>query len=520
MPMLRHFVWLACLYLMACGPIHAQTKKPFELPLASNYNVGQLPNGFSPDWQVDMIKKGHHLLLTFHLPSPGTAMTDHQRKYYSNAMRYAAAHQLPISFVTQDMELHLYYKEQYNTLPADQTALVVTEDGSIQKRVSPLGAVEPWRRLGQQWTDNEIVRAMESMYPSPPYVLIIGNNEARKLNWYDAEKDSRYVARYGKGHSDDEKRRATGEGYVERFRAMIDAMHAGFDAWHGRVIIGAYGASPLRDMGMRDNWRKPRWYVPGETPYMARIWEAVSPSQYITTWNDNNDYTMFSPLAQAMNLVVQERVFRKVRPDLLWEVSVWDAGRDTRRTAKNKAEIWRKAGQQVGPERYRGFVKWMMWIPRARVVRDYRWWNETYDTALTPYQQVIAAVDEVHNHETIAEFWQHGELVHNPARQHPYQVEVPADLADEPRWFQLDCDANAPWPWTLKTQVNVWAFAHVLGEKPDRRWLVYTFSPLATLKGVSVTLPGYTAVKLSAAPRGLYHMVNEKTGGIVRVGDQ
>src|SRR5215510_1687488 len=38
------------------------------LPLAGHWNLGQEKNGFSPDYQMKMIERGHHLLPWFLLP--------------------------------------------------------------------------------------------------------------------------------------------------------------------------------------------------------------------------------------------------------------------------------------------------------------------------------------------------------------------------------------------------------------------------------------------------------------------
>src|SRR5271169_3286924 len=53
----------------ACLPNQNDIGRP--LPLAAHWNTGQFPTGFTPDYQMQMIDKGHFLLPWFQLPSPG-----------------------------------------------------------------------------------------------------------------------------------------------------------------------------------------------------------------------------------------------------------------------------------------------------------------------------------------------------------------------------------------------------------------------------------------------------------------
>jgi len=78
-------------------------------------------------------------------------------------------------------------------------------------------------------------------------------------------------------------------------------------------------------------------------------------------------------------------------------------------------------------------------------------------------------VDEVHESPVLARFWREGTLVANTAHEHPYKHSVPEELAAMPRWFLLDSDANAPWPWGVNMSVNVWSFAYLIGEEPIHR---------------------------------------------------
>lgn len=497
------------------------------LPLASNYNTGQTGEGFTPEWQIEKIRNGHHLLVTFGMSGPDAKATDHLRKYFTEALQFAAAKKLPISFACPDFEAILYGDKKYRDLAVEESPLVIGTDGKIldfqvsyppgkNAGVSPFGPPKWWRDAGQRYTDNELFHELQKVYPDPPYVLFISNNEARKLRWDMVEQSKRYLDLHGAGRPDAYKKKVTGDGYIQCYQALVAGVRSGLGSWKDRAIIGAYGGAPFKQMGRTTNWDERALLVPDRPAIEPVIWEAISPSQYLTTWDDNTDYTVFSPQTAAMNLVVQEKAFRSVRPDLFWEVSVWDA--NFRPGAPEKPKLWRSQGQSVPPERYGGLVKWIMWMPRAAVVRDFRWWHEPREAkdqfpgAWNSYEHVVAAVDEVHEIPVLARFWREGALVPHTTHKHPYNQNIPEIFKNEPRWFQLDCDANQPWPWGIDTEVAVWCFAYVISNRPNREWLVYAFAPKGDRMNVTVSIPDFTSVELTATQGGAYYHVIEANG--------
>jgi len=104
--------------------------------------------------------------------------------------------------------------------------------------------------------------------------------------------------------------------------------------------------------------------------------------------------------------------------------------------------------------------------------------------------------------------------VANPAGAHPYQALIPQDYQDKARWFLLDTDLTPPRPWTLSTEIKVFALALVLGQAGERQWLIYAHSPLADRKDVTLTLPGHGPVKMDVSISGSFCVVNEKGGAV------
>jgi len=525
-----HLSWFLLLALQATDAEPAE----HPLPLATNYNTGQTGAGFTPQWQMEMIEKGHHLLLTFGGCRLDAKYTEHAKKYHEAALTGAAKKKIPISFACPDFEAALYRDETYRKLPPEDSPLVVGLDGKIldfavsyppgkYAGVSPFGVVNWWKHMGRRYTDNELMHKLQEIYPDPPYVVFVSNNEARKLNWSRVEESLRYMEKHGAGKPDVFKQKVTGDGYIERYRALIEGFREGLRQWKDRAVIGAYGGAPLKRMGRTEDWQAWRPPVPGRIAIEPYFWEAVSPSQYITTWNNNSDFTVYGPQTAAMNLVVQKQLFEKVNPKLFWEVSVWDAAFRPSPRAVEKPIKWRQEGQSFPWERYAGFVKWMMWIPRARAVRDFRWWHEPREAsgrfpgALNSFGQVIAAVDEVHQFPVLAKFWRQGQLVPNTAHEHPYRHNLPEEVKGYARWFQLDCDANPPWPWGIDTPVEAWSFAYVIGKAPEREWMVFAQAPKSARSNVTVEVPGYGLINVTATQSGSYYHLIEKAKSVTPI---
>ena len=98
--------------------------RPF--PLAATW--APLSHNFSPDYQIGLIKQGHHLLLCFRWPYAisdkdwsGNAQTpkavqgrlENFKKYYEPALREASRLKLPISFYRFQFEMELTSDKKY-----------------------------------------------------------------------------------------------------------------------------------------------------------------------------------------------------------------------------------------------------------------------------------------------------------------------------------------------------------------------------------------------------------------------
>src|SRR5262249_18091325 len=71
------------------------------LPLVAHWNTGIVKGSFSPDYQMQMIAQGHHLLPWFQMPAIGAPTDDPMWfSYYEASVKQAAQLKLPLSFIS------------------------------------------------------------------------------------------------------------------------------------------------------------------------------------------------------------------------------------------------------------------------------------------------------------------------------------------------------------------------------------------------------------------------------------
>ncbi len=486
----------------------------YPLPLAAHWNTGQMPTGFTPAYQIGMIEKGHHLLPWFNFPVPGE---NSKYEYYESSIKKVAASKLPVSFVGTQWESLLSTSPEFSKLPLDKNPNVIDLNGKVLPSVSPFGPVELWREVGRKWTSTPIMKKLQEIYPDPPLVLFVSNNEHRKLQWKDAEGSLRYLALYGKGKDDAFKRKVIGDGFIERYRALQEGMREGLTAksWKDKaVFIGyeAFGGSAFARWG---GWIEYSLYTPGRIEPWPLAWDGASVPFYTHNWDGSTDFTVWSPQIQSMNWVFMLQEAYRLNHIFWFELSTWDGHEPSQ--VNDKRNYYAKLGQAYNPERYGGMVQFGMWLLRPRAVREFRGWLETVADEGPYFLSIVDAVDAVHNNAILQRFWRNGHLVANTEHPHPYQADVPAEYRNAERWFLLDADANPTSSWSLNTQLSVFSLALVLGEAPEREWLIYAHSPLKKMDKVTVNLSGYGPVVLDVTPAGCFYHVIEKGKAVEKV---
>jgi hypothetical protein len=464
-----------------------------------------------PDFAIDLVEKGHYVLPGFHHQAywhEGWAHLD--ATHYDKAIRRAAKLRLPLTFVGTQWESALTTREEYFKLPPEKNPNVVTPDGKVLKKVSPFGPIDPWPEVGQKWTTTPLIKRLQELYGDPPRVIFLSNNEHSKLTWHEARQSKRFLDAHGKVADGDRVRELFARGWIARYRALQQGMRGGLTAkgWRNSTIFVGYEAFGPAHFGRWGGWREYSLTTATRADPWPLAWDGGTPSFYVHNWNPSTDYTVWSPHVEACNWLFMLDEARRLNPKFWWEISVWDGYQPDRDDDMRKT--YAKRGQTYGPVRYRGFVQFGMWLLRPRVVREFRGWTDDVKTMMPYYREILASVKRVHEDPTLRAFWRKGRLVPNRAAKHPYQAAIPEAFRKVDRWYLLDTNLTPPRPWKLTTEIPVWAIALSLGEKPERRWLLYVQSPLKDRKDVVVTVPDYGEAKVDATVGGSFYVVDEK----------
>lgn len=523
------------------------------LPLASHWNQGTVEGTFEPDHQIALLQAGHHVLPWMSWPT-GNPESERFEDYYGRLLGYFAALDLPVSFRGTQWNAMLVRKT-YREGPDSQWAGVITPEGKRVPKLSPFGAVEPWKDPAREYVDTPAMQRAQELYPDPPLMLWVSNNEPPDLRWAKngplEKKSKRYLEKYGRGRSEEFQRRVVGEGWMKRYPVMFEAMRKALvnEAWKQHVRFVGYGAFGPAHFGRWDGWTVYSLTTDAWTAPDWHIWDGGSPSYYTHNWNDNRDHWVFSPQVQSMNWIFMLEEAWQADPDFWFEMSTWD-GNDVRRwmeglgvekptglasaagkpltrpqrdsltdepISKVKALQYMQDGQTYPPARAAGWVQFGMWLLRPRVVREFR----SHTTPLEPvrpyWMETVRAVDRVHANETLREFWRHGRLVANRAHRHPYQAAIPAKDRDIHRWYLLDTDLDPEPPWEQRTTIPVFSLALVRGNADSRRWLLYAHSPLENRSDVTITIPEWRPVTVDVPRSGAFYRIHESDGRIARI---
>lgn len=511
-------------------PANGPSGRP--LPLVSHWNMGSQGRGWTPQYQIELLNQGHHILPWLGWPQ-GDPDKDEKsaerfRDYYADWLDRCRILNLPISFRGTQWEAILVGKE-YRQLPPDECPAVVTPEGKTLAKLSPFGPVDKWRDPAKAYVDTPAMKHVQRLYPDPPLVLFVSNNEAPDLRWHQAETLSqRYLDRYGRGRSDDFKRQVVAEGWMERYPVMFQAMREALvsEAWKRNVRFIGYGAFGPSHFGRWSGWKQYSLITDQWTSPDWHIWDGGSPSYYTHNWCDIRDHWVWSTQVESLNWIFQLEEAWQVDPDFWWEVSLWDGNGGWTPGAACTPEMVKAAkacqyledGQTYTPDRFLGWAQFGLWLLRPRVMREFRASTVPLEPWRPMFEQLLAAVDRVYADATLEEFWRHGVLVANRAHPHPFQADIPAKYQTLDRWFLLDTSLDPPRPWEMTTNLPVFSLALVRGQAGSRRWLVYAHSPLEDRREVRIELPEFGTLTLDVPRAGVFALVTEDSRSVQTVG--
>ncbi len=491
----------------------------WPLPVVSHWANGFNKPKFSSDYQIGLLGQGHHVMPTLPFPPPGARRYAEEGKPWVEKL---ARWKAPFSLRAGQWESVLYDKKhpldepgRWRSLPPEMSPLAIDLEGNLTTWISPWGAVEPWYQAGVYNTGSAAFGELQRWYPDPPLVILLSNNEARKLKPKHGieTRSKRYVDAHGLGKSDTYQRRAMAEGYRPRYAALLKGIREGLEnrTWRKNALLVGYGAFGPPHFGRWDDWTVYSLATDERIDPWHLVWDGGSPSYYTHNWNESTDFRVHSPQIESNNWVFMLEEAYAERPDFWFELSIWDGNpaSASRSTHGRKMDVYLRAGQRWSPERYAGFVQYGMWLLRPRVVREFRGSTVPRAEFARDFEALVAAVDRVWADPVLERFWRHGQLVPNRSRKHPYQSRIPEKWKDADRWFMLNTSLDPPGPWELHTEVPVFSLARVIG-RPDRReWLLYAHSPVEARTGVGIEVPGFGRVTADVTPGGSFYLVKE-----------
>ena len=487
----------------------AADPKNHPLPLASHWHAGNCwadaPSrsaGLTSATAVRLVEDGHYVIPWFGLQSKPEGLDASELP----ALARASSLGVPISIVSTQWEHLLSDDPGFLKLPPAANPNVVTASGRILPKVSPFGPIDQWQRVGSLWAQGHALRLIQARYPNPPLVLFLSNNEHARLSNVDAEQDVRFDRSGSSSINPQAKRSAVSLGFRERYREMISAFRAGLSpAWRPTARFVGFSAFGPSFLGRWDGWRDYSTYSRGQIDIWHTAWDGASPPYYVNDWNDSADFRVMSPQIEAMNWVFMLDRVQHEKPEFWFEISIWD-GQWTGRSLDRRA-YYERLGQSYTPDRYRGMVRFGLWLLRPRSAREFRGCGERFARVAPFFSAFLASVDEVHTNEELRRFWRDSALVENRAYEHPYVSAIPPEMRAAPRWFLLTTTLDPPRPWRLSTEIPVFAIARVREAGTQREWLVYAHSPLADRKKVRVLIPSLGWIAIDVPVGGAFYHV-------------
>ncbi len=544
---------ILCCLICLLFSTKALSQEEHPLPFAANWEDGHNNRlkGFNPGWQMDMVEKGHHILLkfTYNVNYADWFINTYLEDYFEDPIRKAAKYDIPIVLGTTQPEAILSDNNgPWLSLPPDSNPNLVDTNGIVHGVVSPCGPVEPWETVGECWVNTSLLAGLgftprgwwndpllsrfQNWYPDPPFVIWLSNNEASDMDCGDIDEDYRFRDAYSGdpdydnwqfrneiigGNTDLTNPGAggyeTGHGYIPRYNAMFDGMRTQLDEWSDKIKFVGY-ENNLRVFARWTGWVE---YIPAPIPgrfsTIPHIWDGTSPAYYVNEWQGNWDFTGYAPQLEAMNLPFQEDYYKSVNPEFWWEISTW--------FDPEFIDSFKSVGQVVNSERYEGYIKWSMWLTRPRAVRDFKYSTDTLEDSWQWYEPIVDAVDEVHLNPILERLWKYSEPVLLTNIPHPWRdrdefwPELFYNGNERMRWYQLSNDitytpnTSDDWGSMHDRIYEVWIMANVMGTSPNREWLVFAYTPLVVEMDVEADLPEYGNITITAKRGGTYYLVRE-----------
>ncbi len=167
-----------------------------------------------------------------------------------------------------------------------------------------------WKKLGE-------------IYPDPPQIQIVSNNEGAKTHIGDAANS--WHAHQRKG---EDLREAFAKGYVSIWQAYMRGMREALPWKPEKIKAIGYNAFGVNfEVGRWGGWGESA-VTQGKVDFFSWLaWDGSAPDYYAYDWNYATDEHVGSPHIGAMQsyTMLSKRAIAQV-PNYLWQLALWDGG--------------------------------------------------------------------------------------------------------------------------------------------------------------------------------------------------
>lgn len=517
------------------------------LPVVSVWHPFMSCYKFNPSqWQLTLLEQGYPIM-----PWINAYMTHTQQTVeaeYASFLTTLKAWKMPVTFMygTQWEDAWKSTHYDYAAGPITATGLGMNLDGTRMSELSPLSPAEAWYNLGRDVAQGAGVQTYEKFYPDPPLVLFVSNNESARLPWSKANSEKRYVDTYGTETTDNFKRDVWFDGWVARYRALFDGMRQNLaeTSWRQAIRFHGYNAFAPDHFGRWGAWQGQYEGTQDRLAWQPYAWDGGIPESYDNDWESQKTvFRLWSVQTEMMNMEFAKDEAWAINPEMWYSTIFWDGllwQRDS-----SKATQYDNNTEGYTPELYGGWIKYVTWLNVPRQLWHYQDYVQgdpngdglcsgsdvvkgeaSLDFWYPYFEPLLDLAKEIYDDPLLQRFWRKGELVRNADMLHPFNFEIPSKWAGTERWYHLSTNYDPIFPvheqfgaidlTIFNPTMPVYTLARVLGEAPNREWLVYAHAPTGAVEGVLIKIPGHCTIDMgSVAIEGTFKHVVEGDGSCV-----
>ena len=166
-------------------------------------------------------------------------------------------------------------------------------------------------------------KKLAEIYPDPPQIQIVSNNEGAKGHIGDAPGS--WHAQQRKG---EDLRQAFAQGYVSIWQAYMRGMREAMPWKPEKIKAIGYNAFGVNfEVGRWGGWGESAITLGKVDLFGWLAWDGSAPDYYAYDWNYATDEHVGSPHIGAMQAytMLSKRAIAQV-PDYLWQLALWDGG--------------------------------------------------------------------------------------------------------------------------------------------------------------------------------------------------